>query len=370
MNDSNTVTLSVGGHDYGGWKAVSISAGLERQAREFTLGITWQWPGGGPVPVRIQHGEEVEVRIGQDLLLTGYVFGSPIRYDSESITLSITGRSRTADLVDCAAINTPGQWRNQSVQKIVAAIAGEYKIPVINDATATLNIEDHTIEPGETAFESIDRLLTISRLFSTDDGQGRLVIASPGSAGRATDTLELGKNILSGNANLDFSNVFSEYVSKGQRSGTDDSFGAEATEVEARILDERVSRRRVKVIKQSGQTTDAIARGRVEWERANAVGKALTVEYVLQGWRQSSGELWRHNMIARLIDPLIGLDRDVLISEISYELSESGGTTAKISVAPPETFLPEPNDAYEKRKLKKGKKTDNFEYLIPADYTP
>ncbi|CAG8864077.1 phage baseplate assembly protein [Pseudomonas fluorescens] len=370
MDKLNTVTLSAGGHDFAGWKSVSIGAGLERQARDFNLGITWRWPGSGDVPVRIRQGEAVELRIGQDLLLTGYVFSTPIRYDSETITLSITGRSRTADLVDCAAVNQPGQWRGQSVQKIIAAIAGEYGIAVVNDAAVTLGVEDHTIEPGETAFESIDRLLTLSRLFSTDDGRGRLVIASPGSAGRAVDTLELGKNLLSGETNLDFSNVFSEYVSKGQRSGTDDSFGAEATEVEGRITDARITRRRVKIIQQSGQMNASIARERVEWERASAVGKALTVNYVIQGWRQSNGALWRHNMIVRVVDPLIGFDRDMLISEISYELSEQGGTTAKISVAPPEAFLPEPNDAYEKRKLKKGKATDNFEYLIPADYKP
>ena len=369
MDDLNTVTLSAGGHDFAGWKSVSLGAGLERQARAFNLGITWRWPGGGDVPVRIRQGEAVELRIGPDLLLTGYVDKTPIRYDGESVTLSIGGRSRTADLVDCAAVNQPGQWRGQSVQKIIAAIAGEYGIKVVNDAAITLGVEDHTLEPGETAFESIDRLLTLSRLFSTDDGQGRLVIAKPGSAGRAVDTLELGKNLLSGDTELDFSNVFSEYVSKGQRSGSDDSFGVEASEVEARIADDRIARRRVKVIQQSGQMNAAIARERVEWERASAVGKALTVNYVIQGWRQSNGALWRHNMIARVVDPLIGLDRDMLISEISYELGEQG-TTAKISVAPPEAFLPEPNDAHDKRKLKKGKKADNFEYLIPADYKP
>jgi prophage tail gpP-like protein len=144
----------------------------------------------------------------------------------------------------------------------------------------------------------------------------------------------------------------------------------EASEVEGRITDGRINRRRVKVIQQTGQMNASIARERVEWERAHAVGKALTVNYVIQGWRQSNGALWRHNMLVRVVDPLIGLDRDMLISEISYELSEDGGTTAKISVAPPETFLPEPNDAHEKRKVKKGKKTDNFEYLIPADYKP
>lgn len=369
MDQLNNVTLSVGGHDYGGWKSVSIGAGLERQARDFTLGITWRWPGSGEVPVRIRQGEAVEVRIGQELLLTGYVFSTPIRYDSESITLSISGRSRTADLVDCAAVNQPGQWRGQNVQQIIAAIAAEYGIAVVNEAALTMGVEDHSIEPGETAFESIDRLLTLSRLFSTDDGRGRLVIAKSGSAGRAVDTLELGKNLLSGDTNLDFSAVFSEYVSKGQRSGTDTSFGAQASEVEGRIADARIDRRRVKIIQQSGQLTAKLARERVEWERANAVAKALAVNYVVQGWRQSNGELWRHNMLVRVVDPLIGLDRDMLISEISYELSEQG-TTAKLSVAPPEAFLPEPNDAYEKRKAKKGKKTDNFEYLIPADYKP
>ncbi|MBP2840434.1 phage baseplate assembly protein [Pseudomonas sp. PNP] len=369
MEPNNTVTLSAGGHDYAGWKDVNISAGLERQARDFTVSITWKWPNGGDVPVRIRQGEEVEVRIGEDLLLTGYVFSTPIRYDGTSITLSISGRSKTADLVDCAAINSPGQWRGQSVQKIVEALAGEYGIKVVNEATVTLGLDDHTIEPGETAFESIDRLLTLSRLFSTDDGRGRLVIATPGTAGRAVDALELGKNILTGDAALDFSNVFSEYITRGQRSGTDTSFGVAASEVEARLADDRVSRRRVKVIHQSGQMTTKMARDRVQWERANALSKAMAINYTVQGWRQSSGELWRHNMIVRVIDPLIGLDRDMLISEITYELGEPG-TFTRMTVAPPDGFLPEPNDAYESRKLKKGKKTDNFEYLIPADYKP
>lgn len=369
MDPLDTVTLSAGGYDYAGWKSVRITPGLERQARDFELAITWSWPGNGDVPVRIRPGEAVEVRIGTELILTGYVSSAPIQYDSENVNLSITGKSRTGDLVDCAAINSPGQWRGQSVQSIVAALAGEYGISVVDDSGLAQAIDDHSIEPGETAFESIDRLLTLSRLFSTDDGRGRLVIAAPGSAGRAADRLVLGENILTGDTQMDFSNVFSEYISRGQRSGTDTTFGVAATEVEAQISDDRIGRRRVKVIQQSGQLTAAIARARVEWERANAISKALAVTYKHQGWRQSNGQLWRHNMIVRVVDPIMGFDRDMLITEITYELGEQG-TLALLSVAPPDGFLPEPNDAYEKRKLRKGKKTDNFEYLIPADYKP
>ena len=39
--------------------------------------------------------------------------------------------------------------------------------------------------------------------------------------------------------------------------------------------------------------------------------------------------------------PLIGIDRDMLISEIEYSLDE-GGTVANLTVAPPDAFDPEP----------------------------
>ena len=42
LDSANAVSLTVDGLDYGGWKKVEISAGLERQARDFNLSITWQ----------------------------------------------------------------------------------------------------------------------------------------------------------------------------------------------------------------------------------------------------------------------------------------------------------------------------------------
>lgn len=366
MDKANQVTLSVAGMDYAGWKALEVSAGIERQARDFTLSITWRWP-GQTVEVPIKQGDRCELRIGADLVLTGYVFATPIAYDANSITLSVSGRSTTADLVDCSAINEPGQWRQQTVQQIVTALAEPYGIEVRSEAQETAALADHTIEPGETVFESIDRLLTLSRLLSADDEAGRVVIIKPGSAGRAADALELGKNILSADAPLDFSGVFSAYRVIGQQSGTDEAFGEDAAEVRAEVADTRTARRRELVIQQSGQLTPALARDRANWERGNRIGRALAVTYRVQGWRQSNGALWRPNMIVRVVDRLIGLDRDMLISEVKYSLS-SAGTVATLTVAPPDGFEPEPADPLKARKVKKGGKADNFEYLLPPDW--
>lgn len=367
MDPQNAVTLSVNGMDYSGWKNVSITASIERQCREFNVGVTWELSGDVPIPIR--QGDRAAVRIGADHVLTAYVFKTPISYDARQITRAIGGRSKTADLVDCAAINKPGQWRGQSIQTIVKALASTYSIEVVSQVPETSQITDHTIEPGETVFESIDRLLTLSRLLSTDDELGRLVIVSPGSAGRAVDRLELGQNVLTGAAELDFSGVFSEYRVIGQRKGTDDESGAAASEVASTVSDSRAPRYRVLQIHESGNLTPELAQARANWERGNRIGKALTLKYRVQGWRQSNGALWRVNLMVRVVDRALGIDRDMLISEVQYSLDE-GGTTCSLSVAPAEAFLPEPKDPHKSRKLKKGGAADNFEYLIPADWKP
>ncbi|WP_371921072.1 phage baseplate assembly protein, partial [Pseudomonas sp. HMWF021] len=171
MEDINAVSLTVDGLDYSGWKSVEIIAGLEDQARSFNLSITWKWP-GQVEPLPLKQGAKCQVRIGDDLVLTGWVFATPISYDHQQITTSISGRSLTADLVDCAAVNKPGQWNNQSVLAIVKALASPYGIRVRSEIPEGAKLSDHTIEPGETAFESIDRLLTLFRVFSTDDAKG------------------------------------------------------------------------------------------------------------------------------------------------------------------------------------------------------
>lgn len=341
MDSQNVVTLSVDGRDYRGWKTVSIAAGIEQQARTFTLGVSWRWPGEN-MEVPVKQGARCEIRIGADLVLTGHVYSTPVSYDANSVTRSIAGRSLTADLVDCAATGPVSQWNTQSVQAIVEALAAPYAVEVVSEVGETAPVKEHSIEPGETAFESIDRLLMLSRLFSTDDGQGHLVIVAPGSGGRAVDRLELGKNILTGSAQLDYSAVFSEYRVTGQRKRSDKEPAGDAAQIEAIALDDIRPRKRLKHVHEKGQLTQELAQSRADWERASRKGKALARTYKIQGWRQSNGDLWRENMIVHIVDHLIGEDQEMLISQIQYNLGENG-TTADLTVAPIEAFLPEPN---------------------------
>ncbi|WP_188260876.1 phage baseplate assembly protein [Azospirillum tabaci] len=358
--ERDRVRLLVNGSDYGGWKAVSISAGIDRQARDFTLVVTDRWP-GSDVPRRIAPGDACKVYIGSDLVLTGYVDGTPITYDATSVTVGVKGRSRTADLVDCSAINAPGQWKGRKIEQIAADMAAPYGVPVIAVVDTGAPIADHQLQPGESVFESIDRLLKLRALLSTDDAQGRLVLTRAGSA-KATTALVVGENVLSGSADLDFRDRFSEYVVKGQRQGSESDAkatlidfsgnskpAAATSQVQARQADSGIKRKRVLVIVADGQPDGVSARDRARFEAAHRAGKSYQASYTVQGWRQASGALWEPNQIVHVRDPILGFSLDMLVAEVTYGLSESG-TTTTLTVAPMAAYelLPESPDAKKK----------------------
>ncbi|EPI8653400.1 phage baseplate assembly protein, partial [Yersinia enterocolitica] len=69
---NNDVTLRVNGREWVGWTSVSISAGIERLARDFNVEITRQWPGSeeaGHLQPRVKKGDAVTVLIGTDLVV-------------------------------------------------------------------------------------------------------------------------------------------------------------------------------------------------------------------------------------------------------------------------------------------------------------
>ncbi len=323
MTDNN-VRLVVAGQEFGGWKTVRIEAGIERLSRSFELGITGQWPGQVQPSRRIKQGDLCEVFIGADRVLTGFVDATPVAYDATSWSVGLRGRSRTADLVDCSAVNSPGQWRGLKLEAIAAALAKPYGVTVRSEAETGAVIADHQIDQGETVFESIDRMMRLRQVLASDDAEGSMVILSPGSGGMAATALELGVNVLKCQAAQDYSDVYSEYICKAQRAGDDDDYGEASTEVQASALQSGLSRRRVLMVKQSGQADAGTCQDRVDYERGHRLGKAQAATYTVQGWRQADGTLWRPNQTVRVRDAMAGVDADLLVVEVAYQLSDAG----------------------------------------------
>ena len=395
QDTSNQVRLVVGGSEYGGWKSVRISAGIERQARDFELEVTDRWPGQTDIPRRIQPGDACQVYIGSDLVMTGYVDATPIKYDGKSVGVGVKGRSKTADLVDCCPIPTgkplgapsgswgdvigpdgkkpnviappsksAAQWRNQKLEVIAAALAAPYGVRVISETDTGRVIADHQVQVGESVFESIDRMMRLRHVLSTDNERGDLVFIDVGSAGRAGTAIELGVNVIAGSADLDYKGVFSQYIVKGQRAGTDDTYASDVSEEEgdstddstttvtgetATSADARAKRMRILVIKQSGHADEGTCKDRADYERAHRAAQALQTNYTLAGWRQADGSLWQPNQLVRVRDKVIGFDTEMVIAEAAWVM-DSQGLRTEIRVGPQDGYVSKAG------KLKKSQK--------------
>ena len=354
---SNQVEIRVGGKRYGGWKSVLITSSIEQVARAFALEVTENFPGNTAFTA-LQTGELVQVYIGEDLVCTGYITSTPIRYDGKTITVQVQGKSRTVDLVDCcppsAAYAPPAasanlwsevkgksgkaqaspstaakpqtSWKNLPAGRIIEELAKPYGITLTISAESN-EVKTHTVNPGETVFESIKRLITKDNLVLTDDEAGNLVLVEPGGAGQATDALELGGNILKASARFDASARFSHYVALGQHAGTDEDFGRTAAEDKGIAVDPEVKRFRLKT-----------AGDRAQFEANFQAARFRAVTYTVQGWRQSDGSLWRPNTKVIVRDQTLfpgGLE--MLVVQTKLQLS-SAGMTAELGLMPPDGY--------------------------------
>lgn len=349
LNDQDQVTLSVNGHDYAGWQSVSVTAGIERQARDFHLSVAQNWPDAIKGVHRITSGDKCELWMGQDKVLTGYVDATPISYDAKQIQISIKGRSKTADLIDCSALHPTGQWRHVSLAALLQELAAPYQVKVIADTRAV--VREHQIQQGETVFESMDRVLRMHHYFAMDNAQGELVLIEIGSE-QADTGLVLGQNIYAGQAELDSRDRFSEYICYSQRAGNDNDFGQKLA-YRGAISDTDISRRRVLISRQGGQTDPATCNERLRYERAQRKAKSLEARYTVIGWRQNSGALWQPNMCVYVNDSIMGWQTTMLIIEVEYRLDQDG-TKAFLKLGPIDGYLSNPAKPLKRKSKKTG----------------
>ena len=98
----NKVKLLIGWHRWEGWQDIRISRSIEAAASDFVLSFTIH-PKQTVRRFEIFPGDPCTVSVGPDLVITGHVDDVSQAYDAHHRTISISGRSRTADLIDCSA---------------------------------------------------------------------------------------------------------------------------------------------------------------------------------------------------------------------------------------------------------------------------
>ncbi|UXZ48441.1 phage tail tape measure protein [Cupriavidus gilardii] len=145
------MSLLIGGKVHSTWSSYDIDSDLliPADAWQVELGLP-----RGEFPPVVTEGERVEVRIGQDKIMTGRIDEIAHRVSRGGHTLSLSGRDGAAILVDCSAPIFVS--KQASLQDIVANVVKPLGISRIRiDAAAVATREKVNVEPGESAWDAL-----------------------------------------------------------------------------------------------------------------------------------------------------------------------------------------------------------------------
>lgn len=346
------IELYVGGQIYTGWKATETYLDLESLAHYASLECAYTEADG----VSIKNGEKCELKIDNELVLTGYIDRLDNSVAGDSFDLSIEIRSKTADLVDCSAGYQ--QIQNRDAKSIAEELCKPFDITVKWDSKQEPRKITWKIEPMDTVFDVLKMIARECNLILTTNGEGEVLFTEAGTEN--VGTLTLGKEVLSLQYTNDWTARFSDYICCGDnQSYRDDWKGGSETvikkgNVKTTVKDEEINRYRPTLMMTddvaNGQNTKAMAE--FERDRSISMGKVITVR--LRGWRNLTS-LWQINQCLSVAASPVVVADDWLITSVTFILNGDDGYVVELVLSPPEGFGSQMyGDRYQDEELKKG----------------
>ncbi len=338
------VTLAVNGVSYAGWKDVQIRTGIEQISGSFRLAVTERWP-GQPELRPLRPDDACVVAIDGQPVITGYIDDVERQASSSDHAVTISGRDRSGQLVDCSAIHEPGEFKGRTALQIAQELAQPWGIAVRAATDVGRPFETFTVQKGETAFDALKRLARIRGLLVYSDGLGGVVFARSGTAHCGVLLREGPEgNIKSGTATFSHAERFSQYRVMGQ-SGAGWSDAEASAEQAASAKDGAVRLFRPLIILAEDQADGLSYTDRARWEARTRAAKAKRLQVTVQGWKHTGG-LWQPNQLVQVDAPMLGWTGDLLISAVELKLSGDEGSTAQLDLVGPGAFdlLPMPED--------------------------
>ncbi len=332
---ADAVTLTIGAERHEGWTAVDVTRAIDTMCGSFRLELADRWADRRE-RFKLEAGADCSIQVAGQTLITGFIDTLSPSLDGAAHPISVAGRDRTADLVDCSALATPGSWRDASIEDIAAELAKPFGITVTANVATGPKLRRFAIQQGETIQAAIERLCRFAGLLAVSTATGSLALIVP-AAGPPVVTLTEGINILSAAATHDVSGRFSRYVVKGQAAGDDHANGRTVSQPRGEATDPAVTRYRPLLVIGEEQTTISNAAVRARWEASTRAGRAQSAIVTVQGWRDDAGALFAPNTSVMLDAPALFMHGRMLIQAVSFRLDDRG-TVAELTVTPPEAW--------------------------------
>lgn len=323
------VTISAGGGLYAAWEKVEVEASFQGGARTFTIDAAAEL-GGAATAWQFRAGTEISILFNGDLVCRGYVdrYQPSIGHHDEA-TISISGRSKSQDMIDSSAKHDSGHWKDKTPVEIAQEL-DLFGVGVSTDQQLE-KVDYARITPGEKAFRVFERLCRDQGVFPVGQADGSILITKAG-AKRHSGSIREGVNMLVGSADHNYAGRHSDVIVRGQRPFGN---GEDALQIEATAKDGEVGRYRPVIIALDGDTDKKRAKKRAASHRDREAGNSLKASVTLQGFRDDGGTLWTPGNLVFLESQFLDVHQDMAIETVKFTQARKGGSLTELSLVDP-----------------------------------
>ena len=343
--DKAKISVEVNGVAYEGWLESEVERSIEAISGTFSIPVSMV-PGQPPA---IKRQDSVKVRIGDTVVITGYVLAAEPFYRRNDCGIMVTGRDRTGDLVRSSAIHKGGQWRGAKLEQVAKDLLAPYGIEVKVETDTGAPLQDFKLSHGETVVDALARAARLRGVLVTRDDDGRLLLTKAGIL-KFSGAIVRGQNVIAMQGIGTDENRHSEYIAYGQQNVIADFETSRSLKAMAKDAD--VVRYMPLVINADGNTTTAELQTLVDHTARVRRGHANGFRYTVEGWTHG-GKPWPLNQRVPVYDDVAGLNgEEWLICSVRQHCDLKEGDVTEMVVRPIE--------AYDTAPLKTKVKRRNF----------
>ena len=334
---NNVVFLEVDGKRYEGFTTISYRRSIEDISGAFFIIATTE----GVKYTPFKGTEEYKILINNIPVMSGFTDDLTYGYDADSHQITITGRGKTADIIDNTIIGDVEFKAPISLENIIKTVLEKSKIDlgVVNKVDGLEDFSEEDLiaaEVGDNMFQFLEKYCRKRAVLLTSDGLDNVVITRGGIEelpGVLINTLGgADNNIKAGEIRNNFSKRYNRYLLRSQgifsslttlANGVD---GIESKEGEA--IDDEIRESRSVEFTNETDSDEFSDTERAKWEAnirrsRSRVFSCKTNNLFLN---EKNTIFFEPNKLIRVKDDFCDINATMLIRSVEYNLSLNGGT--------------------------------------------
>jgi len=337
----SSARLEVNGESFEFFSNLSVTRSIETLSGTFNFQATIRK--GNTFPIK--SGDACRVFLDDVSVIDGFAEKVSSKGSSVEHSINVSGRDKTADLVDSSVVKNLTFQGAISLKRIIENVLTDLGLSGVSVIDESGGIPDFTAQDreaggiGVNAFDFLGKYARKRQVLLTTNGSGNIIITRGG--GQLIDTALLhqlngtsSNNVLNYEVTYDESKRFYEYKVKSQLNpsiGMND--GSSTTpkvlvDQSGMAIDSGIRKSRKLTLNAESSSSNTVSKNRALIEANLRRARAKTYRAAVQGFSINPKEgLWRPNLLVRIVDDFAQVDAQMLIRSVNYNQSLSGSIT-------------------------------------------